>query len=95
MQYNATLASAQSAIQTFHDDMQQYQNDEGTTSGLKAKRQVGAVLTAALRVDLENLHGDFNMLKVVQASISTNLTFAIDKTFRSLSIFALYLVKIS
>ena len=72
-QYNATLASAQSAIQTFHDDMQQYQNDGGTSSGSKAKR-AGGVLTAALRVDLENLHGDFSMLKVIQASIRTKFT---------------------
>jgi hypothetical protein len=73
--------------------MQQYQNDGGTSSGSKAKR-AGGVLTATLRVDLENLHGDFSMLKVIQASIRMNLPLAIDETFRSLPNFVLYLVNI-
>ena len=71
MQYNSTLRAGQSAVQQFHNDMQQYQTDIQSSSGSKSKRQNnGGVLTATLRVDLENIHGDFSLLKVVQASIS-------------------------
>ncbi len=91
-QYNATLASARSAIQTLHNDMQQYQNDGGSSSGSKPKR-AGGVLTAALRLDLENLHGDFSLIKAIQATISTNFPLAIDENFR-FPIFVLCLVKI-
>jgi len=94
MQYNATLAAARSAIQIFHDDMQQYQNDGGTSSGSKVKRQDGSVLTAVLRLDLENLHGDFSLLRSIQASISTHFFLAIEKAFKSLSVLILYQVKV-
>lgn len=68
--YNATLSVGRLAVQRYHDDMQQYQNELGSASGSKSKR-VDGPLTPALRSILENLHGDFSMLKVIQASIST------------------------
>ncbi|KAH6694937.1 hypothetical protein BKA61DRAFT_741936 [Leptodontidium sp. MPI-SDFR-AT-0119] len=65
--YNATLSSARSAVQKFHDDLQKYQNDGGP-SKRKKRDPIGGVLTATLRLDLENMHGDFTMLKAIQAS---------------------------
>ncbi|PVH72962.1 hypothetical protein DL98DRAFT_608767 [Cadophora sp. DSE1049] len=66
--YNATLSSARSVVQKFHDDLQKYQNDGGP-SKRKKRDPIGGVLTATLRLDLENMHGDFTMLKAIQASI--------------------------
>ncbi|KAH7395411.1 hypothetical protein BKA64DRAFT_577524, partial [Cadophora sp. MPI-SDFR-AT-0126] len=71
--YNATLSSARSAVQKFHDDLQKYQNDGGPSKRRK-RDPIGGVLTATLRVDLENMHGDFTLLKSIQASIIVSAT---------------------
>lgn len=79
--YNATLSSARSAVQKFHDDLQKYQNDGGP-SKRKKRDPIGGVLTATLRLDLENMHGDFTMLKAIQASNSkTDLSLATRNLF--------------
>lgn len=70
--YNQTIASALDAITKYRSDLQKYQNDGGPAGGAGLKgRRAGPALTAILRVDLENIHGDFTTLKQIQASIST------------------------
>lgn len=70
--YNNTITDALSAIKQYKSDLQKYKDDGGPTSPISAKmRRAGPILlTALLRVDLENLHGDFSLLKKIQESIS-------------------------
>lgn len=67
--YDSALSSARSAMQTYHDHLQQYKNDGGSISGSKSKRDSGGVLTAVLRVDLGYLQTDHSILDKIQATL--------------------------